>query len=116
MTTKELMIGDIIGVTHEELGLVYAKVEYINETGDLMVRADNDYMNGGYECTVKDCESIKLTNELLERNGFQINDGVENSNFIAFYVEGKRYLYQVFYLHQLQQVCRLCGIEIDWKL
>lgn len=39
MTTKELMIGDIIGVTHEELGLVYAKVEYINETGDLMVRA-----------------------------------------------------------------------------
>ena len=51
MTTKELMIGDIIGVTHEELGLVYAKVEYINETGDLMVRADNDYMNGGYECT-----------------------------------------------------------------
>ena len=47
MTTKELMIGDIIGVTHEELGLVYAKVEYINETGDLMVRADNDYMNGG---------------------------------------------------------------------
>lgn len=60
MTTKELMIGDIIGVTHEELGLVYAKVEYINETGDLMVRADNEYMDGGYECTVKECQPIGI--------------------------------------------------------
>lgn len=60
MTTKELMIGDIIGVIHEELGLVYANVEYINETGDLMVRADNNYMDGGYECTVKECQPIEI--------------------------------------------------------
>lgn len=116
MVTKELMIGDIVGVTHEELGLVYAKVESINDTGDLLVRADNYYMDGGYECTAEECEPIKLTNELLERNGLQINDCVENSNFIAFYVEGKRYLYHIVYLHQLQQACRMCNIEIDWKL
>lgn len=155
MTTKELMIGDIIGVTHEELGLVYAKVEYINETGDLMVRADNDYMDGGYECTVKECQPIEITEKFLLNNGFAkgkdvggIHDVyVHHSDKDEFGMSQNIVRVNLFeelgvlvnaertckdsmiglhvksahrpdsqFVHQLQQVCRLCGIEIDWKL
>ncbi len=155
MTTKELMIGDIIGVTHEELGLVYAKVEYINETGDLMVRADNDYMNGGYECTAKECEPIEITEKFLLKNGFAkgkdvsgIHDVyVHHSDKDEFGMSQNIVRVNLFeelgvlvraertckdpkigmhvmsahrpnssFVHQLQQVCRLCGIEIDLKL
>ena len=157
MTTKELMIGDIIGVTHEELGLVYAKVEYINETGDLIVRADNDYMNGGYECTVKECQPIDITEEFLLDNGFvkgtDIRGIFDSCDYVhksdkdefgmsqsivrvSFYeelgvlVRVERtckdsnigmYIMSVHrpnsqFVHELQHACRLCGIEIDWKL
>lgn len=154
------MIGDIIGVTHEELGLVYAKVEYINETGDLMVRADNDYMDGGYECTVKECQPIEITEKFLLKNGFAkgqdvsglfdeyVNDvyalRTDKDKFgmsrtivrvvpffdLGFIVRAERtcddpklgrhefYVHRpnTQYIHQIQQTCRLCGIEIDWKL
>lgn len=155
MTTKELMIGDIIGVTHEELGLVYAKVEYINETGDLMVRADNDYMNGGYECTAKECQPIEITEKFLLGNGFAKGQDVsglfdeyvlrtDKDKFgmsrtivrvvpfydLCFIVRAERtcddpklgrhefYVHRpnTQYIHQIQHACRLCGIEINWKL
>ena len=155
MTTKELMIGDIIGVTHEELGLVYAKVEYINETGDLMVRADNDYMNGGYECTAKECQPIEITEKFLLKNGFAKGKDVSGIHDVYVHRSDKDEfgmsqnivrvnLFEELgvlvraertckdpkigmhvmsahrpnssFVHQLQHVCRLCGIEIDWKL
>lgn len=149
------MIGDIIGVTHEELGLVYAKVEYINEAGDLCVRADNPYMDGGYECTVKECQPMKTTEKFLLRNGFvkvqdvsglfnkyvlrtdkdeigMSRDIVEVVPFfdLGFIVCAERtcddpklgrhefYIHRpnTQFIHELQHACRLCGIEIDWKL
>lgn len=155
MTTKELMIGDIIGVTHEELGLVYAKVEYINETGDLMVRADNDYMDGGYECTVKECQPIEITEKFLLKNGFAKGKDVSGIHDVYVHLSDKdefgiiqnivrvnlleelgvlvraertckdpkigmhvmsAHMPNSSFVHQLQHACRLCGIEIDWKL
>lgn len=124
------MIGDIIGVTHEELGLVYAKVEYINETGDLMVRADNDYMNGGYECTVKDCQPIEFERMSViddRDNGFVINRTINlfcdltkfhwevqrGVKAIRFYndIGDSINVFVPIYVHQLQHAIRILGVD-----
>lgn len=126
MTTKELMIGDIIGVTHEELGLVYAKVEYINETGDLMVRADNDYMDGGYECTVKECQPIEIKTISMNRGEpMVINSGIELNRhgvsitattfdvphvIVEHQVLGRICIYEL-YVHKLQHAIRMLGVD-----
>lgn len=129
MTTIELMIGDIIGVTHEELGLVYAKVEYINETGDLMVRAENDYMNGGYECTVKECQPIEIElvqmfpyfnpiviNKSIELNGVGLGLTVKKEDDTHIVLEHPHFgcikIYNL-YVHKLQHAIRM--LEVDDK-
>ena len=129
MTTKELMIGDIIGVTHEELGLVYAKVESINETGDLMVRADNDYMDGGYECTVKECQPIEIEfvhmfpwlnpiviNKSIELNGVGLGLTVNKEDDTHIVLEHPHFgcikIYNL-YVHKLQHAIRM--LEVDDK-
>jgi len=132
MTTKELMIGDIIGVTHEELGLVYAKVEYINETGDLMVRADNDYMNGGYECTVKECQPIEIEfvhmfpylnpiviNKSIELNGvglgFTLKKEDDTHIVLEYPMFGRINIYSL-YVHELQHAIRMLGVDDKAKI
>ena len=129
MTTKELMIGDIIGVTHEELGLVYAKVEYINETGDLMVRAENDCMDGGYECTVKECQPIEIEfiqmfpwlnpifiNKSIELNGVGLGLTVNKEDDTHIVLEHPHFgcikIYNL-YVHKLQHAIRM--LEVDDK-
>ena len=129
MTTKELMIGDIIGVTHEELGLVYAKVEYINETGDLMVRAENDYMDGGYECTVKECQPIEIEfvhmfpwldpiviNKSIELNGVGLGLTVKKEDDTYIVLEHPHFgcikIYSL-HVHKLQHAIRM--LEVDDK-
>lgn len=132
MTTKELMIGDIIGVTHEELGLVYAKVEYINETGDLMVRADNDYMDGGYECTVKECQPIAIEfvqmfpylnpiviNKSIELNGVGLGLTVVNEDYKYIKLEHPMFgcinIYGL-HVHELQHAIRMLGVDDKAKI
>lgn len=132
MTTKELMIGDIIGVTHEELGLVYAKVEYINETGDLMVRADNDYMNGGYECTAKECQPIKIDclhmfpylnpiviNKSIELNGVGLGLTVKREDYKYIELEHPMFgcinIYRL-HVHKLQHAIRMLGVDDKAKI
>ena len=132
MTTKELMIGDIIGVTHEELGLVYAKVEYINETGDLMVRADNDYMNGGYECTVKECQPIEIDwlhmfpclnpiviNKSIELNGVGLELIVKAEDYKYIELEHPMFgcinIYRL-HVHKLQHAIRMLGVDDKAKI
>ena len=127
MKTCELMIGDIIAVPHEELGLVYAKVEYINETGDLMVRADNDYMNGGYECTVEECEPIPIDflhmhpfldpiviNKRIELNavGLELSIMREDYKYIALEhpMFGCINIYRL-HVHKLQHAIRMLGVD-----
>lgn len=129
MTTKELMIGDIIGVTHEELGLVYAEVEYINDTGDLMVRADNDYMYGGYECTVKECQPIEIEwlhmfpclntiviNKSIELNGVGLGLTVNKEDDTHIVLEHPHFgcikIYSL-HVHKLQHAIRM--LEVDDK-
>lgn len=132
MTTNELMIGDIIGVTHEELGLVYAKVEYINETGDLMVRADNDYMNGGYECTVKECQPIEIDwlhmfpclnpiviNKSIELNGVGLELIVKAEDYKYIELEHQHFgcikIYNL-HVHKLQHAIRMLGVDDKAKI
>ena len=132
MVTKELMIGDIIGVTHEELGLVYAKVEYINETGDLMVRADNDYMNGGYECTIKDCQPIEIDwlhmfpclnpiviNKSIELNGVGLGLTVKQEDYKYIELDNPVFgcinIYRL-HVHKLQHAIRMLGVDDKAKI
>lgn len=132
MTTKELMIGDIIGVTHEELGLVYAKVEYINDTGELMVRADNDYMDGGYECTVKECQPIEIEfvhmfpylnpiviNKSIELNGVGLGLTVNKEDDTHIVLEHPHFgcikIYSL-YVHKLQHAIRMLGVDDKAKI
>ena len=132
MTTKELMIGDIIGVTHEELGLVYAKVEYINETGDLMVRADNDYMDGGYECTVKECQPIEIDwlhmhpfldpiviNKSIELNGVGLGLTLKKEDDTHIVLEHPMFgcinIYRL-HVHKLQHAIRMLGVDDKAKI
>lgn len=129
MTTKELMIGDIIGVTHEELGLVYAEVEYINEAGDLCVRADNPYMDGGYECTVKECQPIEIDwlhmfpclnpiviNKRIELNGVGLGLTVNKEDDTHIVLEHPHFgcikIYSL-HVHKLQHAIRM--LEVDDK-
>lgn len=132
MTTKELMIGDIIGVTHEELGLVYAEVEYINDAGDLMVRADNDYMNGGYECTAKECQPIEIElvhmfpclnpiviNKSIELNGVGLELTVKREDYKYIELEHPMFgcinIYRL-HVHKLQHAIRMLGVDDKAKI
>ena len=132
MKTSELMIGDIISVPHEELGLVYAKVEYINETGDLMVRADNDYMNGGYECTVKECQPIEIElmhmhpfldpiviNKSIELNGVGLGLTVKREDYKYIELEHPMFgcinIYRL-HVHKLQHAIRMLGVDDKAKI
>ena len=127
MTTKELMIGDIIGVTHEELGLVYAEVEYINEAGDLCVRADNPYMDGGYECTAKECQPIEIVrlhmfpclnpiviNKSIELNAVGLELSVKREDYKYIEIEHPHFgcikIYNL-YVHKLQHAIRMLGVD-----
>ena len=126
------MIGDIIGVTHEELGLVYAKVEYINETGDLMVRADNDYMDRGYECTVKECQPIEIDwlhmfpclnpiviNKSIELNGVGLELTVNREDYKYIELEHPMFgcinIYRL-HVHKLQHAIRMLGVDDKAKI
>ena len=127
MTTNELMIGDIIGGTHEELGLVYAKVEYINETGDLCLRADNPYMDVGYECTAKECQPIEIEfvhmfpyldpiviNKNIELNGVGLGLTIKKEDGTHIVLEhqmfGRINIYRL-HVHKLQHAIRMLGVD-----
>ena len=127
MKASELMIGDVIAVPHEELGLVYAKVEYINETGDLMVRADNEYMDGGYECAAEKCEPIPIEflhmypfldpiviNKRIELNavGLELTLKKEDDQYIEIEhpMFGCINIYNLR-VHKLQQAIRMLGVD-----
>lgn len=121
------MIGDIIGVTHEELGLVYAEVECINDAGDLSVRADNQYMDGGYECTVKECQPIEIDwlhmfphldpiviNKSIELNAVGLDLTVKKEDDTHIVLEHPMFgcinIYRL-HVHKLQHAIRMLGVD-----
>ena len=105
----------------------------------------NPQENRLYYASLRDVEPIKTTEELLKANGFRYGEpywthvsdykGEFASNIVRVglwseigrgvlikserdaegYVKSVHSPYSP-HLHTLQQACRFCGIEIDWKL
>ena len=130
MDCKELMIGDWVyhfGHPSKVLG-----VKDIHKSHDaIILYGDNGFSRKGFE-------PIPLTAEILTKNGFvQIEDGVvnydlpegcwQNDNALCgidyndrglFYTFSKdpeednliNKIYGIIYVHQFQQVLRLCGL------
>lgn len=122
MKTTDLMVGDwvqINGIPH--------KIQAIDSL-DEEISADNDlYYIGEDRCHSEDkIEGILITPEILEKNGFWVMENVANGaeEYIAYVTDGLIFHYNrdndyYFpnipiswkYIHQLQQVLRLCGFD-----
>lgn len=98
---------------------------------------------GLYYARLHDVEPIEVTHELLDANGFKGDTcywkmHIDEHNTAQYYFHESRlekfwygkdewqnntWIRDVTfsanglrYLHQLQQACRMCGVEIDWKV
>lgn len=94
-----------------------------------MVRADNDYMNGGYECTAKECQPIEIEwlhmfpcfnpiviNKSIELNGVGLVLTVKKEDDTHIVLEHPHFgcikIYNL-YVHKLQHAIRM--LEVDDK-
>ncbi len=71
MEAKELRVGNIISVTHEEYGDMLAAITSINDCGDLCLRCLGETCTDEeYECTMNEVYPITLTDDILVKLGF----------------------------------------------
>lgn len=138
MNIKDLMIGDY--VFHKKYG--NAKVEMIvnDFKGDpeVMLISDNIKHKDGYEygycySGLDDIYPLPLTSEILEKNGWKytnynnetsndeeyfVYDGIDihidNEGFEIRSIDSMNI--QLHYVHQLQHIMHLCGIEKEIEL
>lgn len=121
MKPTELRIGNIMEVNHYEYGDMYASITSINDVGDLCLHLlDERFTKEEYECTMNEVTPIPITEELLEKCGFdELCDGVYEHNYGGFEVTkegdewwvswngGCDYWFAIKYLHQLQNAYQL---------
>lgn len=119
MEVKELMIGDFIRIK----GKPY-KVSYIApfDIGDARLAViSNDYDGNPY---LSGIEPIPLTPEILEANGFEINENVRGYQYPndekiccleelcgVFIWNGGYNDIIIEYVHELQHILRICGLN-----
>ena len=122
MEAKDLMIGDWVNIAVEE----YNNPTRIREIGPFWVKVIKDEMEYGNILVTP----IPLTTEILEKNGFVYDS--EDKLFEDIYprismlyaqyrlVENGGINYgemsEIKYVHELQHVLRLCGIDKDIEL
>lgn len=124
MKANELMIGDWVRVPRlNKNGKVY-RIDRANGYGNGFVAVlRGDFHEG-------DIEPVLLTPEILEKNGFECRgawclpgedlglrqDG-DSWGLLSYYAEYNALAFcHIEYVHQLQHVLRLCGIEEEIKL
>ena len=127
MKENELMIGDYLYWGKDKVVKVQMLRKYgdnfgvdaiYNDSVNLYFCTDNDDI---YSYNIDELKPIPLTPEILEKNGF-IKESRENHGNILQYciltdglwidVSGENYFEgKLEYIHQLQHVLRLCGIE-----
>lgn len=117
MKASELMIGDMIRQSNSGLLLQVSCIQppYITAVGE-----EGQF----HEDTI---EPIPLTFEILEKNGFDCGSkkwvlpryptdkyfGLVMDESGAYYFEA---FHKIQFVHELQNVMRLCGIEKEFKL
>lgn len=123
MKANELMVGDFIRTIYAQ------KIIKVREIKQSCIYTNNN----GYE--YNEIEPIPLTNEILEKNGFEVTHNMSSSRnkdvwslrvskYKVFHIiehHNKRqfpYFWieigsnsDIKYVHQLQHALRLCGIE-----
>lgn len=115
MKATDLMIGDLV-----VYGGLYTKVIYIGRKISL-------YDGKGTEFTIDPChiEPIPLTEEILVKYGFKHsmphNDWTNTNCNFYLYEGGNGYRIsntdiKLDYVHQLQHLLRMCGIEKEIEL
>lgn len=139
MKAIELKIGNIIGLVHEYFGDMPAVVKSINECGDLCLRCLGETCTDEeYECTMNEVYPIPITEKLLTKRigGDKVTYFISHGNsMLTFkklddalwdvliqvslpnYREIRQYVYNIQYIHQLQNAYYLAtGKELEIKL
>ena len=140
MDAKVLMIGDWVHVPHNGNATHYGKVVSLLSSGAVEVE-----LLDGRKALCSSVEPIPLTEEILEKNGFEVykQDFTSNTvykfgcfDFIEYDAQykwfnigtlceyknlGFPYMYihslmKIHNVHQLQHALRLCGVEHEIKL
>lgn len=142
---KELSIGNYFRVAHEGLCIkkgTIIKVNGIDAENKLMKKGlvgaischplDEDQLDGGIWLAY--LEPIEITPEILEKNGWEVNVNninpkkwiavlVENTaiihgdeTFIIITTDGGEIRFPFRYVHQLQNILTLCGINKEIEL
>ena len=115
------MIGDWVFNTHHKQAIRITRYDFFVHGH----RANgSQYIIADIPTVGRDLEPIPLTAEILEKNGFGVNDyneeydedyGIEvEMNFEHWTTEGgtcSGYFQTLRYVHELQHALRLCGIE-----
>ena len=110
MNCKELMVGDWVICNH------YQDKPFTKQFGVA------DFAKGEYEF----CEPIPLTEDILVKNGFEkfaesqtLFDYTDNDIHLEYWIgDGcfRYYTAEIRYVHTLQHLLRLCGIDKEIKL
>jgi len=124
MDAKELMIGDWVNVPKLN------KPVRVNAVYRTMIKPNPD--DDDVHASIGDeyLEPIPLTEEILEANGFVVSDEkavIPDVGVVIIYGKYRRLdednmlnmgdnLYPIRYVHELQHVLRLCGIDKEIKL
>lgn len=125
MKVTDIMIGDWVKFRRLfDDSLIISQV--------VEIHTDNACIKSTFGChwsNLKDIEPIPLTPEILEKNGWE-----ERPTGYVFYTDGKRYdnslwyifdsntfvvdtaKFQIKYLHELQHILKLCGIDKEIEL
>jgi hypothetical protein len=122
MDCKDLMIGDWVNYKSPSSGKL-RPIKIANIYGcEFNCEVENWNIISGM--SISDTEPIPLTEEILVKNGFQLESKIEDDcltykcgNFHLFYYPDGTGLYSynsqivIGSVHQLQHLLRLCGIE-----
>ena len=104
---NDLMIGDWVEETNSGVGIVWA-ISFDDE--HVVTLISNDITQPFIHVSMKDINPIPLTPEILVKNGFSTN-GLDVSLFDRQGGDDFVGAANIQYVHELQHVLRLCGID-----
>ena len=124
MKANELMIGDWVHVEHNGKASHFGKVTALLSSGAVETEIE------GSHALSSSVEPIPLTSEILEKNGFEcrgawmipgedfgLRQDCDSWGVLPYYADYNALaLCHIAYLHELQHLLHLCGIEEEIML
>lgn len=126
---SDLMLGDYVlvnGIPRKVEAITKKKIGYHTMPQEKRL----------YYARLRELEPIEVTRELLGRLNIPVEEPIDDAHprfrieviddgsgddifcigLQNMHEDDYDVVFDVCYLHQLQQACRLCGMKIDWKL